>query len=66
VDEVNAFKDVFKVSKGEFNNVARIFDLSRQYVAGYEAYAEQLAALFKDNRVDGLCRVGGGGANSDG
>ena len=63
VDEVNAFKDVFKVPKGELNNVARIFDLSRQYVAGYEAYAEQLAALFKDNRkllenvLDGLFHI---------
>ena len=46
-EEVNAFRDVFKVPKGELNNVARIFNLSRQYVAGYEAYAEQLAALFK-------------------
>ena len=31
-------------------NVAWIFNLSRQYVAGYEAYAEQLAAMFKGNR----------------
>ena len=49
-DEVNAFKEVFKVPQGEMKNVARIFNLSRQYVAGYEAYAEQLAAMFKGNR----------------
>jgi DnaJ like chaperone protein len=49
-DEVNAFKEVFKVPEGEIKNVARIFNLSRQYVAGYEAYAEQLAAMFKGNR----------------
>ena len=49
-DEVNAFKEVFKVPEGEMKNVARIFNLSRQYVAGYEAYAEQLAAMFKGNR----------------
>jgi DnaJ like chaperone protein len=49
-DEVNAFKEVFKVPEGEIKNVARIYNLSRQYVAGYEAYAEQLAAMFKGNR----------------
>lgn len=49
-DEVNAFKEVFKVPEGEIQNVARIFNLSRQYVAGYEAYAEQLGAMFKGNR----------------
>lgn len=30
-EEVNAFRDVFKVPKGELNNVARIFNLSRQW-----------------------------------
>jgi DnaJ like chaperone protein len=62
-DEVNAFKDVFKVPKSEPNNVTRMFNLSRQYVAGYEAYAEQLSALFKGNRkllenvLDGLFHI---------
>ena len=50
VDEVNAFKEVFKVPEGEMKNVARIFNLAKQDVAGYEAYAEQLAAMFKGNR----------------
>jgi DnaJ like chaperone protein len=49
-DEVAAFKDVFKVPPGEEGNVARIFNLAKQDVAGYEAYAEQLAAMFKGNR----------------
>jgi DnaJ like chaperone protein len=31
-------------------NVARVFNLAKQDVAGYEAYAEQLAAMFKGNR----------------
>src|SRR6478672_5842553 len=39
MDEVNAFKEVFKVPDGEMKNVA-----------GYEAYAEQLAVMFKGNR----------------
>lgn len=49
-DEVNAFKEVFKVPEGEMKNVARVFNLAKQDVAGYEAYAEQLSSMFKDNR----------------
>ena len=49
-DEVNAFKEVFKVPPGEMTNVARIFNLAKQDVTGYEAFADQLAAIFKGNR----------------
>ena len=49
-DEVEAFKEVFRVPPSEMHNVARIFDLAKQDVAGYEAYAEQLAEMFHDNR----------------
>jgi len=64
-DEVNAFKDVFKVPDGEMKNVARVFNLAKQDVAGYEAYADQLAGMFKDNRkllediLDGLFHIAG-------
>jgi len=50
MDEVNAFKEVFKVPEGEMKNVAHVFNLAKQDVTGYEAYAEQLAAMFKGNR----------------
>ena len=50
MDEVNAFKEVFKVPDGEMKNVARVFNLAKQDVSGYEAYAEQLSAMFKGNR----------------
>ena len=49
-DEINAFKEVFQVPEGEMKNVARVFNLAKQDVAGYEAYAEQLASMFSDNR----------------
>ncbi len=49
-DEVAAFKEVFRVPQSEMHNVARIFNLAKQDVAGYEAYAAQLAHLFRDNR----------------
>jgi DnaJ like chaperone protein len=49
-DEVRAFKDVFKVPDSEAHNVARVFDLAKRDVAGFESYARQLAGLFKDDR----------------
>ena len=48
--EVEAFKEVFRVPDSELQNVARIFDRAKQHVAGFEAYAEQLAGLFRDDR----------------
>lgn len=48
-DEVHAFKEVFKVPDSEAHNVARVFDMAKQDVAGFETYAKQLAALFKDD-----------------
>src|SRR5262245_2427045 len=49
-DEVNAFKEVFKVPPGEMKNVAQIFNLAKRDVTGYEVYAEQLASMLKGNR----------------
>lgn len=62
-DEVEAFKQVFQVPDSEIKNVARLFDLAKQDVAGFEAYASQLARLFKDRKqtlegvVDGLFHI---------
>jgi DnaJ like chaperone protein len=62
-DEVHAFKDVFKVPPGEAQNVARVFDLAKRDVAGFESYAKQLAGLFKDdptmlhNILEGLFHI---------
>jgi DnaJ like chaperone protein len=49
-DEVIAFKEVFKVPECEIKNVSRIFDLAKQDVVGYEAYAKQLSSLLKGDR----------------
>jgi DnaJ like chaperone protein len=46
--EVNAFKQVFQVEPDELANVARVFNLAKQDVAGFDAYARQLARLFAD------------------
>ncbi len=62
-DEVNAFKQVFQVPDSEIRNVARLFDQAKQDVAGFEAYAGQLARLFRDRRqtlenvLDGLFHI---------
>jgi DnaJ like chaperone protein len=49
-DEVKAFKEAFKVSDGEMKHVARIFNLAKEDVTGYEAFAEDLVNVFKGNR----------------
>src|SRR5262249_39794671 len=50
-DEVNAFKEVFKIPAGEMKNVAQIFNMAKKDVTGYEVYAEQLASMLKNNRA---------------
>ncbi|MDQ0454781.1 J domain-containing protein [Rhizobium paknamense] len=43
--EVNAFRSVFDFPPEEARNVARLYNLAKQDIAGYEAYAEKLANL---------------------
>ena len=52
-DEIKAFKQVFHIPEGELAAVARVFNLAKQDVAGYETYARQIAKLF-DSRHDVL------------
>jgi DnaJ like chaperone protein len=49
-DEVKVFKDAFKVSNAEMKQAARVFNLAKRDVTGYEACAEQLVIVFKGNR----------------
>jgi DnaJ like chaperone protein len=61
--EMDAFQRVFRVPREEEANVRRIFNLARQDVAGYEAYAGQIARLFVGNPailedvLDGLFEI---------
>jgi len=61
--EFSIFRRVFGVPQEEEANVRRIFNLARQDVAGYEAYAGQIARLYMGNPamlediLDGLFEI---------
>lgn len=69
--EVSAFREIFDYPEDQAANVARLYNLARQDVAGYEAYAEKLAGLCAtcaancpvlEDVIDGLFHI----AKSDG
>ncbi len=47
-DEVTAFREVFHIPSEAEANAARVFNMARQDVAGFEEYAERIARMFKD------------------
>ena len=50
--EVAAFRRVFAIPPGEEANAARVFNLARQDVAGFDTYARKIKAMFRnDSRV---------------
>lgn len=49
-DEIRAFQDIFEVPREQTRNVARLYDLAKRDVAGFEAYAEQMARLCGSGR----------------
>lgn len=49
--EIDVFRRLFHVPPEEMVNVGRVFDLARRDVAGYEAYARQIADLFDDRHA---------------
>jgi DnaJ like chaperone protein len=62
-DEIVAFKELFEIPEAERHNVARLFNLAKQDVAGFEAYAKRMAGLFDEGSeifediVDGLFHI---------
>ena len=44
-DEIRAFQQIFEIPAPERRNVARLYDLAKQDVAGFEAYARRMASL---------------------
>ena len=45
-DEVTAFRRIFTFPEGEEQHAARVYDLARQDIAGFDAYARKIARLF--------------------
>lgn len=62
-DEILAFRELFEVPPSEERNVARLFNLAQEDVAGFEVYAKKLADLFPYDRktlldiLDGLFHI---------
>ena len=53
-DEVTAFREVFHIPPEEERNAARVFNLARQDVAGFEDYAARIARMF-ESAPETLC-----------
>ena len=62
-DEVNAFKEAFKISAAELKQVAPIFNSAKRDATNFETCAEQLVTVFNGNRklledvLDGLFHI---------
>jgi DnaJ like chaperone protein len=46
-DEVTAFRQVFQIPPEDARAAARVFNLAREDVAGFETYAARIAAMFR-------------------
>jgi DnaJ like chaperone protein len=53
-DEVTAFREVFQIAQSDHEGAARVFNLARQDVAGYEEYATRIKSMFGDEKT-ALC-----------
>jgi DnaJ like chaperone protein len=47
-DEVTAFREVFHIPKVEEYNAARVYNLARQDIAGFEDYARKIKAMYAE------------------
>lgn len=48
-DEVTAFREVFHITTADEAGAARVFNLARQDVAGFEEYASRIHSMFSDD-----------------
>lgn len=55
-DEVAAFREVFHIAPEDEADAARVFNLARQDVGGYRAYASKIRSMFGDDS-ETLCDV---------
>ena len=50
-DEINAFKEKFRIPSNELPKVSKIFNEAKKSVYGYEQVAGQIGILFSDNKI---------------
>ena len=48
-DEVSAFRRIFVIPREDEANAAKVFDLARQDVAGFDDYARRIKRMFRDD-----------------
>ncbi|MCL6283164.1 molecular chaperone DjiA [Ruegeria sp. 2012CJ41-6] len=53
-DEVTAFREVFQIAPEDEAGAARVFDLARNDVAGYQDYARKIKRMFEEDSTT-LC-----------
>ena len=51
-DEVTAFREVFSIPPEEEANAARVFNMARTDVAGFEEYAARIRRMFSDGATE--------------
>ena len=62
-DEIEAFKEIFEIPPEEQANVSRMFNLAKQDVAGFDAYARQILQIYEndcdilEDILDGLFHI---------
>ena len=62
-DEVRAFREVFYIAERDEAHAARVYNLARKDVTGFEAYARSISKLFrnkpdiKENILEGLFHI---------
>ena len=67
VDEIRAFKSVFRFHREDEKNVAKVFNLAKQTTAGFEQYAASVARLYehdervRDDVMEGLFQIAAAG-----
>jgi DnaJ like chaperone protein len=47
-NEVSAFREIFTIPESDEENAARVFNLARQDVAGFDDYARRIRRMFDD------------------
>lgn len=47
-DEVTVFREIFQIAPEDEAKAAQVFNLARQDVAGFDAYAHKIAAMFEE------------------